>query len=779
MTAALDRVRQSLSGRYEITGELGRGGMAIVYVARDTRHGREVAVKVFSPAAGASLDPARFTREIRITAGLAHPGIVPVFDSGEADALLFYVMPLIRGESLRARMSRIPALTPQEGCGLLAEVADALDAAHRAGVVHRDVKPENILLADGRPLVTDFGIAWVTLDQGESLTRTGTLIGTALYMSPEQLDGGGSIDGRADVFAVGCILFEMLSGAPPFAAPTFPAILARLATERAPELPARVSANPALRGVLGKALARSPADRYATAHELAAALRGIEHNPGQRRSMVRPVSRRVLWLAMIGVALLALGVAVASRRSGAAAVPSVAVLPFVNVSDDTSLEYISDGVTEELQTALGNAGIAVASRDASFAWKGRTPTSRQVTDSLHVDNLLEGSVRQTADSLRITVRLIDGKTMLQRKTFSLTRKREDVFALQEEVAQAMAVALRPSIVGGAADTLVRNRTRSLAAYDLVLRAAHLQSGGAGAGAAIGQSRVGARIALALADSAIALDSNYAPAWARRALVLQNQSVFGDEADTTRLRLARDAAARAVALDDRNPDSQVSYGLLLFRYEWRWADAEQHLRRAIVLNPRLASVHSSYSRFLRSMGRFDEARAELTAAHTIAPDPGADQLANARISYFERDYARAIQETPSEANAQLRTYTTWTAQAYIGAGQYKLAEALLARAEHGGDPGGAPLVRATLYALTHRVDRARKLLDSIGSGVGSNASLQAGAYAALGDTARALDFLDRGMREHDASIVDLKVSPILDPLRKLPRFQAIMRRLDFP
>jgi serine/threonine-protein kinase len=276
VSTELERVRQSLTGRYEITSELGRGGMAVVYCARDLRHGREVAVKVLMASALAPVDPARFAREIRIAAGLAHPGIVPVFDSGETDDLFFYVMPLIRGESLRARMSRRPALTAAESCALLAQVADALDAAHRAGVVHRDMKPENILIAAGHPLVTDFGIARATMDKGESLTRTGTVIGTALYMSPEQLEAAVDLDGRADIFAVGCILFEILTGSPPFAAPTLPGTLARLATEDAPLLPATVAASRGLRAVLARALARAPADRYATAEAFAIALRGVD-----------------------------------------------------------------------------------------------------------------------------------------------------------------------------------------------------------------------------------------------------------------------------------------------------------------------------------------------------------------------------------------------------------------------------------------------------------------------------------------------------------------------
>jgi TolB-like protein/Tfp pilus assembly protein PilF len=765
--AELERLRQSVEGRYELIDEIGRGGMAVVYRARDLRHGREVAVKVLIASPGAPIDPARFAREIRIAAGLSHPGIVPVFDSGGLDDILFYVMPLIRGESLRARMSRGPALSPAESCVLLAEVADALDAAHGAGVVHRDVKPENILIAAGHPLVTDFGIARATIEQGESFTRTGTVIGTALYMSPEQLEGAVDIDGRADLFAVGCILFEILTGAPPFAAPTLPGTLARLATEEAPLLPSTVAASRGLRAVLAKALARAPANRYPTGEALAIALRGVDHE-SRGRSRVTPThrARRAIALLAGAVALAALAF-VAIRHRGVASVPSVAVLPFVNASPDTSLGYISDGITEELQTALGNAGIAVASRDASFAWRGRSPTPQQVTDSLRVDNIVEGSIRPTADSLRITVQWLDGKEMLVRKAFSVTRKRGDVFALEEEVAQTIVGALRPVIVGAALDTLVRERTMNLAAYDLTLR-----------GRAAGTSPERVRRALVLIDSAIGLDSAYAPAWAQRAILLQSQAVFRDVPGFDPLPLARDAAARALRLDDRNPESQTSYGSLLFRYDWDWAGAEQHLRRAIALYPQLDGAHVAYSRFLRSMGRFAEARDELGIVHRRDPSSRGEHLAAARISYFAHDYARAIKETLSGVDTNNRTYTPWTAQLYIAAGDFASAEAILSRPK-GKAGSGEWVTRALLYAHTGRGREARLLLDSLGTRSDVSQVQDAGVYAVLGDTARALDALEHAVRDHDALVVDFKVDPTLDGLRATPRFKMMMQQLAFP
>ena len=764
----LENVRRALAGRYDIIGEIGRGGMAVVYSARDLRHDREVAIKVLMSSPEAPVDLARFTREIKIAAGLSHPGIVPVFDSGNVDGLVFYVMPLIRGQSLRERMIRGPALSVSESCILLAEVAEALDTAHKIGIVHRDVKPENILIANGRPLVADFGIARTMVDEGATLTRSGTIIGTLYYMSPEQLDAAKEVDGRADVFAIGCILFEILSGVPPFAEPTLPATLARLATEVAPALPETARFNRTLRNTIGKALAREPANRYATALELAVALRAVDQESRVQTTLTP--NRRVWRRSNLTITLLIGAAAVAAIATGLRllqpsrpkAIPSVAVLPFVNASDDKSLEYFSDGITEELQSALGNAGIAVASSTASSAWKGRSPTPQQVADSLRVDNLLEGSVRQTSDSLRITVRLIDGKSLLQRKSFAFTRARSEVFALQEEVAQAVVSALRPSIVGNAAEALVRNRTTSLLAYDLNLRAAYLGRGGRGVVAA----------ALVLVDSAIALDSNFAPAWARRAILLQNQAVYRDASDGNQLRQARDAAARAVALDERNAESQTAYASLLFRYDWRWAEAEQHFQRAIALNPRLAEAHRAYHRFLRSMGRFDAARAELAKAYALEPSRSVELLSQARLSYFARDYARGIRETRAGADTAARAFRTWTAQLYMAAGDNAAAEPLL----NGNDD---VVVRAQLYAVTGRQRTARSLLDSIRAGEERNLVLFASAYWAVGNKEKALTVLEKAVRERDASVVDFKVYPILDPLRLEPQFKAMMRTLNFP
>ncbi|HEX7977113.1 MAG TPA: protein kinase [Gemmatimonadaceae bacterium] len=775
--AIVFRLRDALAERYELVGELGRGGMATVYVARDRKHDRDVALKVMDPSLARGVGAARFLREVRIAAALTHPGIVPVFDSGEVDDTFYYVMPLLRGASLRSRLQEGP-IAPREACLLLAEVADALDAAHRANVVHRDVKPENILLTDGRPLVTDFGVAHAARTWfGESLTDTGTTVGTLLYMAPEQLFGEGGVDGRADIFSVGAMLYEMLSGKPPFAAATMPAAMARLASEPTPPLPESVHVSPALREVVARATARERGERFATAHDLAEALRSVamdDRAPSVARRLVSPPERRhIPGAALVGVAIvlaLAAGTAVVLSRArsaagdDASAHPSLAVLSFANSSQDPKLAYFSDGVAQELQSALADVpGLRVASRTAVDAWRARSADPREIARGLGVADLLEGGVARTADSVRIYVRLVDGRTGEQRWTGKYDRKLADVFDVQEEVARAVVRELRVALAGGSATTLVRGRTLNVDAHDLVLRASYESRT---------LQRDGLERAAAMLDSAIALDSSYAPAWARKARVLNYFAIFRDRTSPEVIREARIAAERAATLDSLSADAQTSFGVLLFRYDWRWTDAERHLRRAIELNPAFVEAHAQLARVLRSLGRFDEARAEIMEAQRIDPTLPNLGMSLGRVSYFARDYDRAIRETRTNAPTA-REYVTWLADAYIAKGRFADADSLLVR------DSTAYLQRALVQAATGRAASARALAEA-GDRAGSWHDVElAELYATLGERERALDFLDRAVAQHDALVVDFLVRPRLDPVRNEPRFQALMRTLAFP
>ena len=346
------RLREALADRYAIERPLGVGGMATVYLADDLRHNRKVAIKVLRSELSASLGVDRFLREIRIVAGLRHPHILPLYDSGEADDLLYYVMPA-EGESLRHRIARLNTIPLQEALKITREVLDALHYAHGEGVVHRDIKPENILLSHQHAIVADFGIARaIRAAGGEMLTQAGLPIGTPAYMSPEQLGGDPLIDGRSDVYGVGCVLYELLTGSPPVPGHARNFFDLRTAEDTVPS-----SVERALR----KSLAPDCDDRFATAADFADALASMSDTGPPFDAAQR----------------------------------SIAVLPFANMSADPENEYFSDGISEEIINALTQIeGLHVAARTSSFATKGDTRDIGEIGAKLNVETVLEGSVRQ-------------------------------------------------------------------------------------------------------------------------------------------------------------------------------------------------------------------------------------------------------------------------------------------------------------------------------------------------------------------------------------------------
>src|SRR5882762_6121690 len=432
-------LQAALADRYAIERELGSGGMATVYLARDLKHRRFVALKVLSPALAASLGADRFLREIELAARLQHPHIVTVFDSGDAGGILWYTMPYVEGETLRARLARERQLPLDVALRIATEAARALEFAHQHGVLHRDVKPENLLLTtDGSTMVADFGIArpWGEMSK---LTQSGVVVGTPAYMSPEQAAGERELDARTDVYALGCVLYEMLAGEMPYSGPNAQAVLAKRLSEPAPSLRTTRDLPVAIERTVARALARSPADRYASAAEFARALQSID-------VPARPIARR-RWLAAAVLALLAtVGVAAAIRfRAGAtgpATLASAAVLPFADLSPNRDQAYFSDGLTDELITALSRVeGIGVAARTSSFQFKDRQVDVSEIGRQLHVGAILEGSVRRSGDRVRITAQLVSTRDGYQLWADVYDRELKDVFRVQEDIARAIISAL--------------------------------------------------------------------------------------------------------------------------------------------------------------------------------------------------------------------------------------------------------------------------------------------------------------------------------------------------
>src|SRR6266540_650624 len=510
------RLSAALSRSYRIERELGAGGMATVYLARDLKHDRDVALKVLRPELAAVLGAERFLAEIKVTAHLQHSHILLLFDSGAADGFLFYVMLYVEGESLRDRLSHDKQLPMEEAVRIATQVASALDYAHRHGVIHRDIKPENILLHEGEAVVADFGIALAVREAGgPRLTESGLSLGTPQYMSPEQATGGREVDARSDVYSLAAVVYEMLAGEPPHTGPTAQAVIAKLVTERPTRIrTVRDTVPEGIDTAVAKALAKVPADRFAGAAEFAAALAvpGAGPTAGWRR-------RRVAVAASIaGAVALATFAALWHpwRRPVRAAAPvadvaSVAVLPFANLTGNPSDQYLSDGMTEEVIGELAQVrGLKVISRTSAEALKGTHLTLRQIADTLGVRHVLEGSVRHAGNRIRVAVDLIDASTDAHVWASSYDRDLTDVFAVQEEIARHVADSLGSTV--GVRPTLGRvARTEQPGAYEAYLSGRSLMYRRTGEGL---------RGALEQFQQAIAQDSAYAPAYAGLASVYQ-------------------------------------------------------------------------------------------------------------------------------------------------------------------------------------------------------------------------------------------------------------------
>ncbi|HEV2290219.1 MAG TPA: serine/threonine-protein kinase, partial [Gemmatimonadales bacterium] len=440
--------------------------MAVVYLARDRKHERAVAVKVLRPELAAALGVERFLREIRIAAGLQHPNILPLYDSGEAGGLLYYVMPYVEGDSLRDRIRKGGPMALADALAIVAETADALGYAHSHNVVHRDIKPENILLSGGHALVADFGIARaISAAGGDRVTETGVSVGTPAYMSPEQALADPQVDGRADIYALGCVLYEMLAGEPPFTGPTAQAVIARHSLDPVPPLTTVRPGVPAeLDAAMRRALAKVPADRYPTAADFRAALSGARPAAGPRAS----TGRR--WVVAAAAATMLMSAALFLRRPAVAGPPSVAVLPFRNLSSDPDDEAFSDGMAEELTAALSKIdGVRVAAPNSAATFRNASASPQAIGKALGVGTLVEGSVLRAGGRWRVVTHLTSATNGYDLWSDVYERDAKDVFAVQDEIVRAVVGALRVHLTGPATAAVVSRRTASPEAHELYLQ----------------------------------------------------------------------------------------------------------------------------------------------------------------------------------------------------------------------------------------------------------------------------------------------------------------------
>ncbi len=748
MPQDLSRLSSALADRYTIERELGKGGMATVYLAHDLKHDRQVALKILRRDLSHELSADRFGREIKLAARLTHPHILPLFDSGEADGFLYYVMPVMEGESLRDRIEKTKQMAIEEAIQVAREVADALDYAHRNGTVHRDIKPENIMLHEGHAVVADFGIGKAVAaaaETQEAITQTGVTVGTPAYMSPEQAAGEDNIDGRSDLFSLGCVLFEMLTGEQAYTGGSAAAMIAkRFAHTPPPVTETRDSVPLNLSQAVAQLLERDPEDRIETGAALVELL-----NSGAAPVAVRPkVTPK-----------------------------SVAVLPFANLSADPENEYFADGMTDELINSLSRIGdLHVASRTSCFHFKGKNPQLRDVARELKVATVLTGGVRKAGSRVRITVELVDVATDEHLWSERYDRQLDDIFDLQDELARAIAEQLKVALSADSSEQLVKPGTTNLEAYQLYLKGRYF----------LNQRGTGLKKALECFEQAVALDTEYAAAYAGVGDGLSLIGLYGGAAARDVCPRAIDSLQTALRLDDSLAEAHNALAFLRFWYEWDFWGARNYQTKILEANPRY--VTAWYWRGACSMmsgtSSQQEAVADVERAISIDPLAFHPRIILAWVLISFRRYADALPHLEQVVELQ----TTFLGQWLLGLVYGKLDEPekairLLNEAiEISGSHLWAMVELGVIYKSLGRLDEAVTIhqeLERRSETEYVQKSQRAMLAANLGYVDEAFELLEAAVDERDGFLVFVRVWPHFDPLRTDPRFRGVLDRVGFP
>ena len=760
-------LRTELADRYDVERELGSGGMATVYLAEDLKHSRKVAIKVLRPELAAAIGVDRFVREIEIAAHLTHPHILPLFDSGEAGGLLYYVMPYVEGESLRDRLTREGKLPVATAVRLTDQIASALTHAHQAGIVHRDIKPENILLVGDQAIVADFGIARAVQAAGvTALTGTGFVIGTPAYMSPEQALGSADVDATTDVYALGCMLYEMVAGQPPFTGATPQALLAQHAMGTLPSLSSTDASIPAfLERAVERAMAKEPADRFPSASSFADVL--------TTGTMVAPMRHR-RWrdrAAAIAAGLVVMA-AVAWGLTSILAGPAprrLAVLPLTNLTSDPGQQYLVLGVHEALISELAQLGITMIARNTMLKYENSTKSVREIAEELGVDGVIEGSVYRERDSLEVSARLYAGEDESEVWSGSYNGDLPNVVALYRRFARAIASQIKLSLSPETEARLDRATPVNPAVYEAYLKGMyHLDRA------------TPEDIQQALGYFNEALEQNPADPLAYTGVAFAYITLgHGPNPPPDAWPRARAAAERAVRLDSTLADAWAALADVKTYYEWDWAGAEQAFERANQLNPSLPMNHYHHAWYLALFGRADEAIAEHERARELDPLTPMFSVWIPGLYMFlgqpEQALAAARENIEQYPDHPIALLVLGTSAAALG----KYDEAIAA---HEKMASLNPFLKGALgqtYALSGRTDDALRILREIEAKPATSwrAYVLANLYTALGEKDKAIQSLL--YEPPHAFLAWSGVNPHVKPLRDDPRFQALLRRMNLP
>ncbi|MEO7454680.1 MAG: protein kinase [Gemmatimonadaceae bacterium] len=761
-------------GPYRLIREIGRGGMATVYLADDPKHGRQVAVKVLHAQVARRIGHERFLREIEIAAGLSHPHILPLHDSGEVvdentdpgddGRILFFVSPYVAGETLRDLLQRDGAMSGADVARIGGEIAMALEYAHRQGVVHLDIKPANILLQEGHAVITDFGIARAMSTASDQSATPLPRMGTPSYMSPEQASGVPDIDGRSDVFSLGCVLYELAMAERPL---TLPARARGTSPFDVAALQARTSRE--LAAVIVRAAAPAREDRFASAGELAMALRDSMHV--RRRPVLR--GRRATYLA--GVALVALGGALAAYRgrfragATAAAIPtekSVAVLPFVNASGDAAQGYFADGLTEDVIKRLARSrDMRVSAPTSSFKFREGQDDAKDIGRQLHVAFLLRGSVQQSDSNIHVMAELIRAGDGSRVWSATFDRKLADVFAVQDEIAAKAVKALNTTLIANALTG--STKPRSAASYNLVLRARYLLTE---------STQENVALAISTFEQALHEEPRNALAYAGLARAYRQSAGQGWIPVAEGYAKSREAARRAIAVDPQLADGYEALAWVQSTYDWNWDAAQSSYARALELEPGNAESLRSAGLLMTRLGRYDEAISGLRKA--IERDPLAG-------TYSNLGYALGAAGRWDEAEGAARTALVLGPNAILR--HFNLARALLFQGRREEALREVQLEKKESWRLmglaivNHALGRdaeSDSALAEYAEKYASHSAMQiAEVHAYRGNANAAFAWLDRAYAQHDPGISDLKDDPWLKGIRRDPRYTALLGRMN--
>ena len=752
-------LHDELGDRYTLEDAIGEGGMGTVYLARDRKHDRLVAIKTVRPDLTTSEIRERFEREISITAHLQHPHILPLLDSGVAGETLYYVMTYVDGESLRSRLERDGRIPADELVRIARDVTEALQCAHEQGVVHRDIKPENILLTADYAVVADFGIAKALVETGaETLTRTGLAVGSPAYMAPEQIDG--TVTPQIDIFALGAVLYEAATGQ---------------RYRGGAEAEANWWGIPSdLRAVIQRALHPSPEQRWPDAPAFRTALEASV------RTSRRPW-RTVALGALTAILLAGASWWVAANLNGGGAeggeggsIQSLAVLPLVNLTGDPQQEYFVAGMHEALISELAMIGaLRVISRTSVTRYADTELSAPEIAAELGVATVLEGGVQRAGDRVGVNVRLIDANAdrHLWSQTYDEELTTDNIFMIQGDIAREIAAALQATLAPETRERMEAQPTESLAAYDLYMRGRYLYNRSL--------TREDQESAAEHFRQAISADSAYAPAYVGLAdtyLVLWRRGLLPAE---EALPPGRVAAEKALELDETLAEAHAALGNVLTA-ERRFEEAEREFQRALELNPGSAEVHRHYGRLLSRLERHEEAVREARLALELDPLSVAKRVSLASRLFTARDYEGAIEEAqnvlllePDHLNALFFLGSSYTMN-----GQYADGiEALERAVELDRDNPFRITMLAWAYARSGRPETALTTLERVDER-GPILKEIAIVYGELGELDRAFGYLDQAFSEDPGLLTELRSDPTADSLRADPRFDELLKNVGF-